>query len=223
MTRIVPLALISLALVGAIRTQSAPTAQSPASPDAGTVGEGKYTNTFFGFTITLPQGTSLHNESLPFNDPRKKFLFGLKGQDHGFASFIVTAVVAESASSDDAKREVSDARAGPPNKVRIAGKDFWRTEYQDKSPAGKMQSVEYATPLGGYVLKFAIFSFDPKVTAEFEHTVESISFFDPAKGKSGAGAQPANQLLAIAEITSSVNSCVEALPPASGVRCLPAR
>jgi hypothetical protein len=220
MTRFVPLMLMLLSLGSALRGQSAPAAQSPASPDTGSVADGKYTNTFFGFSIALPQDPSLHNESLPYNDPRKKFLFGLKGQDHGFASFVVTAVVAASASSDDAKKEVSDARAGPPNKVRIADKEFWKTEYSDKSLGAKMQSVEYATPLGGYVLKFAIFSYDPKVTAEFVHTVESLTFFDPAKGKdkSRAGNQPSRQFLPIAAITSSVNSCVEALPPASGVR-----
>ncbi|HUK30737.1 MAG TPA: hypothetical protein VLV89_06455 [Candidatus Acidoferrum sp.] len=188
MKRVIPFTLVLLFSSIVLVAQSALAVQAPASPDTGSTAEGKYTNTYFGFTISLPQDTSLHSESLPYNDPRKKFLFGLKGQDHGFASFIVTAVVADSASSDDAKREVSDAKAGPPNRVRIAGKDFWRSEYLDKSPSGKMQSVEYATPLGSYVLKFAIFSFDPKVTAEFEHTVESLTFFEPAKGKEKGGA-----------------------------------
>jgi hypothetical protein len=194
MIRFVRVSLFLLFLNAGMRGQVAPPAQTPNVPESGSVADGKYTNTFFGFSLALPQDASLHNVSLPYNDPRKKFLFGLKGQDHGFASFIVTAVIAESASSDDAKKEVEDSKGGPPNKVTIAGKEFWRSESLDKSPSGKMQSVEYATPFGGYVLKFAIYSFDPKFTTELEHTIESITFFDPAKGKdkSATDNKPAN-------------------------------
>ncbi len=223
--RFVQITIIALLLGSGSKAQTAPAAQPSRAQETGSTTDGKYTNPFFGFSLPLPEDASLRNITLPYNDTRKEFLFGLQGQDHGFVSFIVTAIRADSASSDDAKREVSDSRAGVPNKVMIGGRQFWRSEFLDKEPAGKMQNVEYATPLGNSLLKFTINSLDPKITLELEHSVESMTFFDPTKGKDkgGPGNKQGGQFLPMAAITSSVNSWIVAFPPASGVKCFPAR
>jgi hypothetical protein len=50
-----------------------------------------------------------------------------------------------------------------------------------------MQTITYATAMADYTLKFVIVSFDAKLAEELAHTVESISFFDPAQAKALAG------------------------------------
>ncbi len=50
-----------------------------------------------------------------------------------------------------------------------------------------MRSVTFATSLDGYVLEFNIISFDAKLTAQLQHSIESMTFFDPARAKEIAG------------------------------------
>ena len=181
--------------------------QPPGSPEDGFVQQGKYTNRFFGFSLQLSQDPALHNLSLPSHDPSRKFLFGIQSQAHGLATLTVTAIQTDSASSDVAKRSVLDSKGGVPRRIEIGGKEFWKRESVDKVQAEKLRSVKYATPLAGYILEFTIFSFDSKLTDEFEKSIESISFFDPAKEKEKSDARkpPIGQFFPIPAITSSVN------------------
>jgi hypothetical protein len=182
MVLLVRCAIFLMFLSNGLNFQGAsPSAQTPSSPEDGFVQQGKYTNRFFGFALQLPQDSAMHDLLLPSHDPRRKFLFGIQSQAHGLATLTISAIQSDSVSSDDAKRAVLDSKGGVPKRIEIGGKVFWKSESFDKVQAGKLRSVKYATPLAGYILEFTIFSFDSRLTDEFEKSIESIPFFDPAK------------------------------------------
>jgi hypothetical protein len=92
-----------------------------------------------------------------------------------------------SASADDARKAASGPKGQSVRRIEIGGKEFWKGEVQEKGPAGKMRNVYYAAGLNGYVLQFTIVSFDVKLGAELEHSIEAITFFDTAKAEEAAG------------------------------------
>jgi hypothetical protein len=92
-----------------------------------------------------------------------------------------------SASGEDARKAAAGPKGQGTKRVEIGGKEFWKSESQEKSQAGKMRNVTYATGLSGYVLEFHIMSFDARLTDELQHSIESISFFDPAQVGDVAG------------------------------------
>jgi hypothetical protein len=84
-------------------------------------------------------------------------LFGLQSQkvNAGFFGvnakltfFAVTAQQSSGASSDEARKA-----AGPKGlnvtRTEICGREFWKSESQQKVPEGKMRSVGFATALNG--------------------------------------------------------------------------
>jgi hypothetical protein len=198
MMRFARIALLILCTGNGLRAQSAPTLQAPGLPEEGFVSRSKYTNAFFGFTLPFPQDIPLQGLSLPSRDPSRRFLFGLQSQRHGLTALTITAAQSGLASSEDAKKAASGPKGQSAKRIEISGKEFWKGESQNKGPAGKMRIVKYASALAGYVLEFNIVSFDSKLTDELEHSIESITFFDPAKAKEMAGAdsQPYNPTVA---------------------------
>ncbi len=194
MTRLVSITLLLFAMCNAGRVQGPPTIQGAASPEEGFVSHTKYTNAFFGFELAIPQNAQMRILALPSSSPSARFLFGLESQDHGLTTVIVDAKQTPAASSEDARKAASGSEGETVKPIEIGGKDFWKSEAQNKSSAGKMRKVKYATALAGYVLEFDILSFNSKLTEELEESIESVIFFDPAKAKQMAGedSQPYN-------------------------------
>jgi hypothetical protein len=72
-------------------------------------------------------------------------------------------------------------------KIEVGGREFWKSESQAKGSAGKMRNITFTTAIDGYVLRFNIVSFDPNLTDQLQHSLENITFFDPATAKEIAG------------------------------------
>jgi hypothetical protein len=193
MIRVVSIMFLLFAISNVGQAQ-APTIQGTASPEEGFVSQTKYTNAFFGFALAIPQNAQMHILALPSTSPSAQFLFGLESQDHGLTTVIVDAKQTPAASSDDAREAASGSKDETVKPIEIGGKEFWKSEAQNKSSAGKMRTVKYATALDGYVLEFDILSFNNKLAEELEQNIESVTFFDPAKAKQMAGedSQPYN-------------------------------
>lgn len=187
MSRLARMSLLVLCLAGAMSAQSTPAPQTGGPPEEAFVSRSKYTNAFFGFTLLLPQDTSLHDLSLPSGNPSRHFLFGLTSHDHGVTALTVTAASSESASAD-ARKAASGSKGQNAKRVEIGGKEFWKSESQEKESGGKMWTVKYSAALMGYILEFDIVSFDGKLTSELERCIESVTFFNPEKAREIAGA-----------------------------------
>ncbi len=168
-----------------------------AVPENGFVSASKYTNAFFGFSLPLPQDSALRELNLSFNkDASRHFLFGLQSQkvNSGFFGasakltvFTVTATQSSSASSDEARKAASGAKGRKVMRTEIGGREFWKSEFQEKVKEGRTWSVGFATALNGYVLRFNIESFDGKLTDQFRRSVEALTFFDPTNARDVAG------------------------------------
>lgn len=191
--------LITCLSAGSVAQSDASTA-NPASvtPESGFISPSKYTNAFFGFSLPLPQDSPLREFSFPFKgDSPSHFLFGLQSQkvSTGFfganvklTAFTVTAKQSNSASPEEARIAASGPKGHGVTEIEIGGKKFWKSESHQKLPAGKMQSVGFAIALKGYVLQFNIESFDEKLTNQLQHSIETITFFDPVEAAEVAGA-----------------------------------
>lgn len=188
MIRFVRITILILFLCIGLRAQSVPTPQISRSPEEGFISRTKYTNAFFGFTLPLPQDTNVHDLPLPSRDPSRRFLFGLLSQLHGITSLTINAAQSGLATSEDARKAASGPKGQSTKRIEISGKEFWKSESQNKTSAGKVHTLTYATAMAGYVLEFFIVSFDSKLTDELEHNIESITFFNPDKAKEMAGA-----------------------------------
>jgi hypothetical protein len=159
---------------------------SVAVPEAGFISPDKYTNAFFGFSLPLPQDAAFHGFQLPSSGASHS-LFGLQAQKKGLTAFTVVATQMNGASSEQARKAASEPKAQNVKKTEIDGKEFWKGESQEKSPAGKMWITTYVTAINGYLLKFLIVSFDAKLTEDLQHCIEAAKFFDPAKAHEVAG------------------------------------
>jgi len=157
---------------------------SVAVPEAGFVSSEKYTNAFFGFSLPLPQDSALRGFALP---SRSHSLFGLQSQAHGLTAFVIFAKETSGASSTLARKAAAGPKEQDTKKINIDGKEFWRSDSQQKSSAGKMRTIDYETAINGYLLSFQIISFDPKLTEALQHCIESVKFFDPAQAREMAG------------------------------------
>jgi len=168
-----------------------------AVPENGFVSASQYTNAFFGFSLPLPKDRALGEFKLSLNrDTSRHFLFGLQSQKvtAGFfgvnakLTFLaVTAQQSNGASSEEARKAAAGPKGLNVTRTEICGREFWKSESQQKVPEGKMRSVGFATALNGYVLQFNIESFDAKLTDQFQRSVEGLTCFDPAKAKDIAG------------------------------------
>jgi hypothetical protein len=159
---------------------------SVAVPESGLISPDKYTNAFFGFSLPLPQDSAFRAFQLPSNGPTHS-LFGLQAQKKGLTAFTIEATLMNGASSEQARKAASEPKAQNVKKIEIDGKEFWKGESQVKSSAGKMWSINYATTINGYLLKFIIVSFDGKLSEVLQHCIEAAKFFDPAKAQEMAG------------------------------------
>jgi len=176
----------SLVLVFSALLSMGCTAQepSPTTPEAGFVSSEKYTNAFFGFSLRLPQDPALRGFALPSNFHS---LFGLQAQANGLTTFAIFAKETSGASSKLARKAAAGPKEQDTKKLNIDGKEFWKSDSQQKSSAGKMRTIDYETAINGYLLSFQIISFDPKLTGTLQDCIESVKFFDPTKAREMAG------------------------------------
>jgi hypothetical protein len=173
----------------AAAAQSVPAApqKTGSSPESGFVSPDRYTNAFFGFSLPLPQDATFSDLNLS-HIGSGHFLFG--AQTAGSNRLTIFTISADQ-SKGAAKSEVQKVAAGPKDRslkrIEIGGREFWRSVSQERSSVGKMQTITYATGLNGYILEFAITSFDSKIADELSHSVEATTFFDPARVTEIAG------------------------------------
>jgi hypothetical protein len=159
---------------------------SAGAPEDAFISPEKYTNAFFGFALPIPQGGQFQQFTPALQDHSRHMLFGLLSFSSRLSTLLVTANE-PNGSPEDVKRAASGPTGQSTKPVTIAGKQFWKSESEQKNSAGKLRSVDYATQLKGYVVVFRIAAFDPKLADELEGAVESLTFFDPPKAKDVAG------------------------------------
>jgi hypothetical protein len=179
-----------LCFVPYVLAQSASPTSGAASalPESGFVSAAKYTNAFFGFSLPLPQDSGLHELKLSIKGvTRNHFLMGLQAQKNGLATLTVAAAQLSGESPDGARKTASGPRMQETTRIEIGGKEFWRGTSQEKSKAGKMQNITYATAINGYVLRLDINSFDAELTNQLEQSIQALTFFDPSKARDIAG------------------------------------
>ena len=99
----------------------------------------------------------------------------------------ITAEETHGVSSQAAQRVVSTEKGTKLIDVEIGGKQFSKSESEEKGSAGKMRFVDFATLLDGYIVEFKITSFDDKLAAQLQQSIESLTFFDPTKAMEIAG------------------------------------
>jgi len=188
MLRSMRMAALLIFLSTNLLAQAAPSQKSTVRPESGFVSHEKYANAFFGFSLSLPQDPYIRDLSIPTQDRSRHSLFGLQAQTNGLTALTVVATETSGhASEEDAKKAVTTPGADSPVKMQIGGKEFWKSESHEDKAGTKMQSLAYATGVNGYVVKFTVVSFDPHLADELQRSIESITFFDPAKAKSMAG------------------------------------
>jgi hypothetical protein len=157
-----------------------------ATPETGYVSDSRYINAFFGFMLPLPHDADFHE--LPIRLIGSSHLvYGLQAQRNGLTVLWVQATKAGGSPSDAAQKAAAGPKGNRTKRLEIGGREFWKAESEEKSRAGKMHNVTYATAMTGYTLQFMVLAFDAKLGDELLRGIESISFFDPAQAKALAG------------------------------------
>jgi hypothetical protein len=179
-------AILSLASGAIAQSVPATTSSQASAPESGFVSHGKYVNAFFGFALTLPQIEGVRDFTLPSKDDFHS-LFGVQANLHGLTTLSVFARQKSDASPEEARKDLAKSEGASLKPIVIGGKEFWKSASQKKSSAGKMQSVTYETGINGYLLEIGLISFDSELTKQLQQSIDSISFFDPAKAAEIAG------------------------------------
>jgi hypothetical protein len=182
------LALIVLA-AGSV-AQVAPANQINNAPERAYLSSEKYANAFFGFAISLPPATHFAVVTSA-SKPPNHFLFGLKARQSQLTGINIVAKQTAEPSTDAIKDAISREDSHT-KKIKIDGKEFWRSESKLETAFGKQEFIGYGAAVKGYIVEFQIVSVDPELTAELERMVQSLIFFDPAKSQetAGAGSRP---------------------------------
>jgi hypothetical protein len=179
--------LVDLSVCG---QSSSPALLSPdVGPETGFLSPSKYTNAFFGFSISLPQNAGLREKTLSLNrGTRDHLLIGFHSPDKGLISFTITARELGGESEKEAKKSAAGPDSSKPKETKIAGKTFWRGASSEKVGDRKMQTLIFSTAINNYALQFEVISFNAEITAEIERNIEQLAFFDPSKARVIAGA-----------------------------------
>src|ERR1017187_2532253 len=155
-------------------------------PETGYVSDSRYVNAFFGFLLPLPQDDDFRDFALP-SKGNSHSVFGLQTQRKGLTALTVSAAQVTGNPTYYARKAAAGGKGASVKKVEIGGKEFWKSESEDDSRAGSMHTLIYAIPMSGYTLQFMVVSFDGKLAKELRHSIEAITFFDPAQAKVLAG------------------------------------
>jgi hypothetical protein len=179
----------------AFAQSNSPASPADVGPETAFISPSTYTNAFFGFSLKLPNGVPFREVAIPPADSSRGFLFGveaglIKGAFNPHAVVSLMTIVykrSESNSAEEAQKFVAGTKNVSPTPLNIGGKDFWKNQFEDKGKLGKVRTTFYATALGNYAIEIAIGSDDAKLTTRLEHSIESITFFDPPKAAEIAG------------------------------------
>jgi hypothetical protein len=155
-------------------------------PQTGYVSDSQYVNAFFGFLLPLPPDAGFRDFALPKLGNSQQ-IFGVQTQRKGLTTLSVSATQSTGAPADEARKAAAGVKRASDKKVEIGGREFWKSESEDQSRAGTMHTLIYATAMSGYTLQFMCVSFDGQLTKELRHSIESITFVDPAQAKVLAG------------------------------------
>jgi len=190
----VPISCILLCLCIGAPAQIAPISLPKVPvPESGFVSLHQYTNSFFGFSMPLPNDRHFRFEDLSETENRavQHFLFAEKSMDKGLTLLIVSATQVLNSRADDAQKAAflpgMQGTKGPEG-LAIGGRLFWKSDVLEKTFSGKLRRLRYATSLGGFVLQFSISAYSNRTAEELKESIESIKFFDPAKAGEIAGA-----------------------------------
>lgn len=160
-------------------------------PEHGFLTANRYVNAFFGFNLPFPD---VKEKTLPFVPNAQKgthAIFGLKTEGKRLTSLTITARYS-GIYGKDAKQTASGPNSLPITEYVLGGRSVFKSESEEKTAAGKMRSVTYATFVRGYILKFQIDALDSGLSRKFERSIHSIKFFSPEESVQVAGpnAQP---------------------------------
>jgi hypothetical protein len=162
---------------------------SDIAPETGFLSPSKYTNAFFGFSISLPQNAGLREKTLTLNrGPRDHLLIGVHSPSKDLVSFTITAKEVPGGSEKEARKSGAGPDSSKPKETKIGGKTFWRSESLTKIGSRNMQTLVFSTAMDNYALQFEVISFNPEITLEIERDIEQLTFFDPSRAKVMAGA-----------------------------------
>jgi hypothetical protein len=162
-------------------------------PEAAFVSSQRYTNAFFGFSLTLPQGISFKQFQLALHDPSRHFLFGLHA---GLAksdalndrpALTTIGISSEQLQHEETVQEYAKQKKLDVTHIKIRGREFWKSETEKNGPGGKLRMIVYLTLMQGYAIEFNIVSFDPKLAGQLKQDIESLEFFDPRRVMEFAG------------------------------------
>jgi hypothetical protein len=154
------------------------------APEIGLLSPSKYTNAFFGFSISLPQNADLREKTLSLNrGTQDHLLIGFHSPSKDLISFTITAREVSGESESEARKSAAGPNSSTPKETKIGGRTFWRS----KTGGRKMQTLIFATAMDKYVLQFEVTSFNPEITTEIERNIEQLTFFDPSRAKVMAG------------------------------------
>jgi hypothetical protein len=177
----------------------------PIPVESGFLSATKYTNAFFGFSLPLPKSSDLRELSAPPKGPAlSDFLLGF-ASNNGMNTFIVTAKKAGIVSDNPARNDAAGPMLLKTREMQIGGQVFWRSDSHQKKREGELQTLIFATELKKYVVTFYIASFDSKLTAELEHSIEGLTFFDSAKAQDEAGAESKPYNPSLPQITNRIS------------------
>jgi hypothetical protein len=159
----------------------------PASiPETGYVSRSSYVNAFFGFLLPLPQDADFRDLALPTKGSSHS-IFGLQTQRKGLTALIVSASQSTGDPAEEARKAAAGGKGASVKQVEIGGREFWKSESEDRKPPGTMHTAIYASTMRGFTLQFMVVSFDGKLSKELQHSIESLTFVDPAQAKALAG------------------------------------
>jgi hypothetical protein len=155
-------------------------------PEAAYVSPDRYTNATFGFSLPLPDKYPVSALTLK-SGGNQRLLLGAMVQTAVLTTFTIFASRENVSSNTAPREELEREKLKDLKQVTLGGRPFWRGEAKEKGPAGKMHQVAYVTLADGYLLKFSILSFDPRIADDFVKAVESVTFFDLERAKEIAG------------------------------------
>ena len=161
-------------------------------PESSFVSPHQYTNTFFGFTLSIPGGCRFQSFDQSESDkPLDHFLFGQKCPDKGLTAFGITATPLLGNADEEAQKAVQLPRMGPkagPEALSVGGRLFWKNAIEEKTLWGqKVWRAHYATVTRGFVVLFWMSSYSSKLAADLRQAFESIKFCEPQQAQQMAG------------------------------------
>lgn len=161
-------------------------------PESAFVSQHQYTNAFFGFKLPLPDDR--HYQVMDLSESNKAlqhFLFAEKSANRGLTLLIVSANQVLGNAEEEAQKTVflpGQQGSKGPEGLAIGGHLFWKNQTEQKTFAGKVYRLRYATAARGFVIIFAVSAQDSNQAETLRQGIESIKFFDPATAKDVAGA-----------------------------------